>query len=286
MKTIGLAVNQAKPKAIPVTKELIRLIEEQGASVYVDADVADLVDRKDRALHIEQFPGKVDLVFVLGGDGTLLGMARRLAPFGLPMLGINVGNLGFLSEAEPDDLKKAVCRVLNGDFALEKRMMLETSIEREGRIIQSAIGLNDIGIAKRSFGRMVTLRIFVDDMYVETYSGDGLIISSPTGSTAYSLSCGGPIVSPHMQVILLTPICPHRLSTRPIVISGEQVVRVEVSASHHDIGVSVDGQIGFTLSRNDTVIVKKAKYETTLIKWKEREFFDVLRKKLREPLDM
>jgi NAD+ kinase len=286
MKTIGLAVNQAKPKAIPVTKELIRLIEEQGASVYVDSDVAALVDRKDRALHIEQFPGKVDLVFVLGGDGTLLGMARRLAPFGLPMLGINVGNLGFLSEAEPDDLKKAVCRVLNGDYALEKRMMLETCIEREGRIIQTAIGLNDIGIAKRSFGRMVTLRIFVDDMYVETYSGDGLIVSSPTGSTAYSLSCGGPIVSPHMQVILLTPICPHRLNTRPIVISGEQVVRVEVSASHHDIGVSVDGQIGFALSRNDTVIVKKARFETTLIKWKEREFFDVLRKKLREPLDL
>jgi NAD+ kinase len=283
MKTIGLAVNQAKAKAIPVTKELVRLIEEQGAQVYVDADVAALIGREDRALDVGQFPGHVDLVFVLGGDGTLLGIARRLAPFGLPLLGINVGNLGFLSEAEPEDLKEAVCRVLNGEYALEKRMMLETSIVREGEIIETAIGLNDVGIAKRTFGRMVTLRIFVDDMYVETYSGDGLIVSTPTGSTAYSLSCGGPILSPHMQVILLTPICPHRLSTRPIVLSGEQVVRVEVSASHHDMGLTVDGQVGFTLSRNDTVIVKRAPYETTLIKWKEREFFDVLRRKLREP---
>jgi NAD+ kinase len=164
MKTIGLAVNQAKAKAIPVTKELVRLIEEQGAQVYVDADVAALIGREDRALDVGQFPGHVDLVFVLGGDGTLLGIARRLAPFGLPLLGINVGNLGFLSEAEPEDLKEAVCRVLNGEYALEKRMMLETSIVREGEIIETAIGLNDVGIAKRTFGRMVTLRIFVDDM--------------------------------------------------------------------------------------------------------------------------
>lgn len=283
MKTIGIAVNQSKPSAVEVAKQLIDFLESKGATVFIDSAVADKIDRMDIGLAVDQFPDRVNLVFVLGGDGTLLGIARKLAVHDLPILGINLGHLGFLSEAEPDDLPNAVDRVLNGDYHLEKRMMLEASIIRNGQVIHNGSALNDVGIAKGSFGRMVTLSVYVDDMYVDKYSGDGLILSTPTGSTAYSLSCGGPIVSPHINVILITPICPHTLNSRPIIIQKDQEIRVEVSATHNDIGVTIDGQVGYKLEVGDQVLVRKSMHYTTLIKWQDRGFFDVLRQKLNDP---
>lgn len=280
MIRIGLAVNPTKPKAIPVAEQLVDLIQTKGAEVYLDAVIAAKIGRDDVALPLDKFPGKVDLIFVLGGDGTLLGMARTFAPHEIPMLGINLGHLGFLSEAEPGDLESAVDRVLHGDYCLENRMMIEAVISRGGQVVHRETALNDIGIAKGSFGRMVSLRVYVDDMYVDQYSGDGLIISTPTGSTAYSLSCGGPIVSPHINLILLTPICPHTLSSRPVIISDEQYVRVEVMSDHNDIGLTIDGQVGYKIEKDDLIEIHKAPYKTTLIKWREREFFEVLRQKL------
>ncbi|WP_018132477.1 NAD(+)/NADH kinase [Effusibacillus pohliae] len=283
MKKIGIAVNQNKPTAVAVTRQLIELLEEKGASVCVDSAVAGKIGRPDIAMEVGQFPGHVDLVFVLGGDGTLLGVARQLAVYDLPMLGINLGHLGFLSEAEPEDLPSAVDRVLRGDYHLEKRMMIEASIIRGGQVIHKNIALNDVGIAKGSFGRMVTLSVYVDDMYVDKYSGDGLIVSTPTGSTAYSLSCGGPIVSPHINVIVVTPICPHTLHSRPFIIQKNQEVRVVVSATHNDIGMTIDGQVGYRVEVNDIIRIRKSPHYTTLIKWQERGFFDVLRQKLHDP---
>ena len=283
MNRIGIAVNQNKPSAIEVAKQLIDLLESKGVTVWIDSDVADKVGRRDISLPVDEFPGRVQLVFVLGGDGTLLGIARKLAVHDLPILGINLGHLGFLSEEEPNDLPNAVERVLQGDYHLEKRMMLEASVIRNGQVIHQGIALNDVGIAKGSFGRMVTLSVYVDDMYVDKYSGDGLILSTPTGSTAYSLSCGGPIVSPHINVILITPICPHTLSSRPIIIQKDQEIRVEVSATHNDIGMTIDGQVGFILEVGDQIIVRKSPHYTTLMKWQERGFFDVLRQKLNDP---
>lgn len=283
MKRIGIAVNRSKPSAVQVTGQLIELLEAKKATVLVDRGVAELIGRTDIAADVDQFPGKVDLVFVLGGDGTLLGVARQLAVYNLPILGINLGHLGFLSEAEPEDLPSAVDRVLRGDYHLEKRMMLDASIIRNGQVIHRNIALNDVGIAKGSFGRMVTLSVYVDDMYVDKYSGDGLIVSTPTGSTAYSLSCGGPIVSPHINVIVVTPICPHTLNSRPFIVQKDQEVRVEVSATHNDIGVTIDGQVGYKVEVNDTILIRKSRHYTTLIKWQERGFFDVLRQKLHDP---
>lgn len=283
MKRIGIAVNQDKPSAVDVTKQLIGLLEAKGANVLVDSGVADKLYRSDIAMQVEQFPGHVDLVFVLGGDGTLLGVARQLAVHDLPILGINLGHLGFLSEAEPEDLHSAVDRVLNGDYHLEKRMMEEASIIRNGQVIHKNIALNDVVIAKATSGRMVTLSVYVDDMYVDKYSGDGLIVSTPTGSTAYSLSCGGPIVSPNINVILVTPICPHRLNSRPFLVQKDQEVRIEVTSTHTDVGVTIDGQVGYKVEANDIITVRKASHYTPLIKWQEREFFSVLRQKLNDP---
>ncbi|KEO83281.1 NAD(+)/NADH kinase [Tumebacillus flagellatus] len=280
MKRIGLAVNPTKPNAIPVTKTLVELIERHGAHAFVDEESAAKIGRPELGISQDQFPTSVEILFVLGGDGTILGFARQFAKPGLPMLGINLGHLGFLSEAEPEDMENAVQRVLAGDYCLEERLMLQAQVVRGGRVVHEAVGLNDVAIAKGSFGRMVTNRVYVDDMYVDQYTGDGLLLSTPTGSTAYSLSCGGPVVSPHIDVIVLTPICPHTLHARPMVIAANQEVRVEVEATHDELVLSVDGQLFYELENHDVIHVREAGYKTTLIKWRDREFFDVLRRKL------
>jgi len=281
MKTIGLAINQTKPKAVEVAATLVRLIESQGAMAIADNQTAHLIGRPDVAVRLDVFRERADVLFVLGGDGTILGYARQFARTSLPMLGINLGHLGFLSEAEPEDLEGAVRKVLEGDYCLEERLMIEAEVVRGGNVVlRDLVSLNDIAISKDRFGRMVTCNVYVDDMYVDSYTGDGLLISTPTGSTAYSLSCGGPIVSPHIDVMLITPICPHTLHARSLVVAANQEVRVEVEANHPELILSVDGQIFHTLEKHDTVIVRQASYKTTLIKWRDREFYDVLRQKL------
>lgn len=280
MQIIGILVNKGKPKARVVLKELILLLEERKAGVRLEPDIAESLERKDLALAVDEFPGVVDLVFVLGGDGTLLGVARQLAPHRIPILGINLGYLGFLSEAEPDRLSHAVDRVLAGDYTIEHRMMLDAEVVRNGKTLERSVALNDVGIAKGSFSRMITSTVFMDGEYLGTYSGDGLIVSSPTGSTAYSLSCGGPIVWPGVRCILLTPICPHTLTARPMVLPAECMLEIKVSATHHDLGLTIDGQLGYRLKVDDIIRVKVSRFVTSLVKWKERTFFEVVRKKL------
>ncbi|ARU62229.1 NAD(+) kinase [Tumebacillus avium] len=281
MKVIGLLVNHTKPMAQDVARRLIEIIEKHGAAARIDEKTAETIGRDDICLPQSEFADHVDLLFVLGGDGTILGFARQFAKTGLPLLGINIGHLGFLSEAEPQDLEDSVKRVLDGNYCLENRLMLEAQVERGGQVIyQDLIALNDIGIVKDRFGTMVTNRLFVDDMYVDQYTGDGLLVSTPTGSTAYSLSCGGPIVSPHIDVMLITPICPHTLHSRPLVIAADQEVRVEVTGTHEEMVLLVDGQDFRTLENHDIIRVKQAAYKTKLIKWRDREFYEVLRRKL------
>ncbi|MFC4078211.1 NAD(+)/NADH kinase [Salinithrix halophila] len=280
MKTIGILVNKGKPKARVVLRELVLLLEERGAQVWVDPDIAVELDRPDLGLPVNDFPEKADIVFVLGGDGTLLGVARQLAGHSVPILGFNLGHLGFLSEAEPNSLSSAVDRVLAGDYYIEERLMLDAEVDRDGQVLEKSIALNDIGIAKGSFSRMITGIVYMDGVHLGTYSGDGLIVSTPTGSTAYSLSCGGPIVWPGVPCLLLTPICPHTLTSRPMVLPTDGVLEIKVSATHRDIGLTIDGQLGFRLKVDDVIRVRVSPHITSLIKWKERSFFEVVRKKL------
>jgi NAD+ kinase len=277
---IGLAVNREKPGALQFVEELVQLLELKGIPIVVEPFVAEYLGRPNYALPVAEFVGNVDMVFVLGGDGTLLGMARELCQTSIPILGINLGNLGFLSEAEPDNLPLAIDQIVNGNFILEKRMMIQTELFRGGQKIREWHALNDVCIAKGTFSRIIHCRVYVGNLYMSTFNGDGIILSTPTGSTAYSLSAGGPIVEPQLGVILLTPIAPHSLTSRPIILSAEEEIRLVVDATHQDIGLTVDGQIGFTLNVGDEVIVRKSPYLTSLIKWKESNFFDVVRSKL------
>jgi NAD+ kinase len=280
LTTIGILINRGKPKAFIVMRELVRLLEQRNAGVLLEMDVAREIGRPELGASEEELPVRADIAFVLGGDGTLLGVARKFAAYHVPILGFNLGHLGFLSEAEPDSLASAVDRVLAGDYYIEKRIMLDAEVVRDGEVRDTSIALNDVGIAKGSFSRMITSTVYMDGMYLGTYSGDGVIVSTPTGSTAYSLSCGGPIVWPGVNSLLLTPICPHTLTARPMVLPTDCLLEIKVSATHQDIGLTIDGQLGYRLEVDDVIRVRTSPCITSLIKWKERSFFEVVRRKL------
>lgn len=276
MRTVGIIVNVDKPKACGVKEQLESLLRARGLHTML---VEIGKDRLANEASLEPIH-HAEMAFVLGGDGTLLGVARQLAEWKIPLLGINVGHLGFLSEAEPTNIEETVRRVAESEYDLEQRLMLEAVVFRNKAPVAKLVGLNDVGIGKGSFARMVSVDVFVDEVYFDSYSGDGMIVSTPTGSTAYSLSCGGPIVAPQVKAILITPICPHTLLARPCVISDQQKVKLVVRATHDDLGLTVDGQVGVPLQPNDEVCVSVAKQRTTLVKWRDREFFAVLRQKL------
>ncbi|MBO8163125.1 MAG: NAD(+)/NADH kinase [Brevibacillus sp.] len=280
MNRIGIVANRGKPEARIVARELLYLLEEKGAEVVLEESIAHVLDRSDLACPLNQFAERAELLCVLGGDGTLLGIARQLAGHALPILGINLGTLGFLSEAEPENLQTAVDSLLRGAYRIERRMMLEAALWRKGELLATYTAMNDVGIAKGSFCRIIQCAVYLDDQYVATFSGDGVIVSSPTGSTAYSLSAGGPIVAPNVEMLLLTPVAPHSLTARPMVFSAEQVIRVEVDAVHQEMGLSIDGQFGYRLEGGDIIYVKRSPHVTPLIKWNDASFFQVIRNKL------
>ncbi|WP_202076732.1 NAD(+)/NADH kinase [Caldalkalibacillus salinus] len=282
---IGLAINRGKPKALIVARELIPILEEKGIQVWVEPRVANQIGREELSLPYHDFPKRVDMLFVFGGDGSILGIARDFAPYDIPILGVNLGHLGFLSEAEPDDLPVLIDQLLTRDLQREQRMMLEAELYRDGKRVDTWTALNDIGIAKGSYSRMITCKVYLNDQQLNTFFGDGLVISSPTGSTAYSMSAGGPILAPNMNAILLTPVCPHSLTARPIILSSDEEITIEVSATHQEIGMSVDGQIGVQLDIFDQIKIKRSPYTTTLLKWKDRTFFDVIRSKFHQGID-
>lgn len=277
MRTVALLVNREKPHAHEVSSLVESLLSQNGIKA-----IRTSIGRGTTYADIEaELPSTCEMAVVFGGDGTLLGVARALATAKIPILGVNLGHLGFLAQSEATNLEETVRRLVEHDYDVEKRLMLEASVIRDGQLVQRLCALNDAGVAKGSFTRMVTLELFVDDMYVDTYSGDGLIASTPTGSTAYSLSCGGPIVSPQLNVMLITPICPHTMFSRPIVIDERQEMKVVVHATHDDLALTIDGQVGVRLQAGDVVRMKKSQNDTLLVKWRDSEFFSVLRAKLR-----
>ncbi|MCL6633631.1 MAG: NAD(+)/NADH kinase [Alicyclobacillus herbarius] len=276
MRTIAVVANPNKPRALDVQSALARRLESSGLNVYSEKIAINRGWPESVRSHLAQ----AELVCVLGGDGTLLGVARELVGRNVPLLGINMGRLGFLTEAEPADLDDIVHRLVHRDYDLENRLMLEANVSRDGKEFERMVALNEVGVAKAAFGHMVTVDTYVDGVFLDSYSGDGVIISTPTGSTGYSLSCGGPIVCPHLSVILITPICPHTLSTRPCVVDDTQHIHLVAHAAHEDLVMTVDGQVSVRLQPGDAVDIRRSPADAVLVKWRDREFFSVLRTKL------
>ncbi|NPV52559.1 MAG: NAD(+)/NADH kinase [Firmicutes bacterium] len=280
---IGLIPHLKKPEAVKSARDILEWLGERGVKGLLDPRSAEALGLPELSFGgAGNLKKKMDVAVVLGGDGALLYAARMLSPSGLPLLGVNVGHLGFLTEIEIPEVYSALERVLNGDYKVEERMMVAATIRRRANEVERFTGLNDIVVAKGAFSRMIRLETYIDDHYIGTYPADGVIVASPTGSTAYSLSAGGPIVNPLMDTLIITFICPHTLFARAFVISSFEIVRVVVHASHDDIMVTVDGQVGYRLGDEDEVIVKKAEHKTRLVKLASRGFYEVLKTRLSE----
>jgi NAD+ kinase len=220
------------------------------------------------------------MIIALGGDGTLLKAIRSIKNLKIPIFGVNLGGLGFLTEFTIDTLFNNLGKVIKGDFQVQKRMMLQGNLIRNRKSLVKHIALNDIVISQRDLARLLTMNTYINSEYVTTYQADGLIISTPTGSTAYSLSAGGPIVEPATDAMLLTPICPHTLTNRPILIPANSKLRIELPKPENEVALTIDGQIGIPMKKGDIIEVKRHPKQVRLIKSSESSFFGILRKKL------
>ncbi len=281
-KSIALFLKPGIPEICVLGREVIKWLRNRNFQVYVSPMALDQLDAEADGVITgsdENMEG-VDLALVLGGDGTILWVARRVAPFNIPVLSFNMGNLGFLAAYSVDDLYPNLEKVLQGNYATEDRMMLTAEHYSRNKLIRTYTALNDVVVNKQLSPRLIKLEMCVNDLMINTYLCDGLIVSTPTGSTAYSLSAGGPIMIPDIDAIALTPICPHTLTNRPIVISGEDVISIRQISEDHKSFLTLDGQTGGSMRHDDIVIIRKAPYKARIITNPNAPFFQVLRHKL------
>lgn len=279
MKRIGIIGKSGRPEPAEIASELLPWLRKRDSEVFVDIEAAQSLGIKGYLR--SELPEYVDLVIVLGGDGTMLSVARLVCEKGIPILGVNLGGLGFITEVKRTEVYDALERVFSGQYFIEERLMLNAYVVRHGERIAGYTVLNDVVINKGALARIIDLETFVDKRYVTTFRSDGLILSTPTGSTAYCLSAGGPILFPTLESIVLIPICPHTLTNRPIVLPDTVNIEITLKSLVEDVFLTLDGQVGFSLRQNDTVIVEKSPHKTRLLIPFERDFFEVLRTKLR-----
>ena len=278
MQKIGIIVKRNKPEAIPVVQDLIRWFEDRHVESFLEPELAAVIPHP--ALKQEEMPFAVDMVIVLGGDGTLLAAARAIQKRRVPILGINLGGLGFLTEVTLSEVYAMLDDILKGNYDIDKRMLLHARVLRNDKVLHEFVVLNDVVITKGALARIIELETNVNNEYLTTFRADGLIIATPTGSTGYSMAAGGPIVYPSLHSIIITPICPHALTNRPIIVSEDAIINVILRSDGEEVLLTLDGQVGFKVGVNDLVEVKKETGVITLIKSPSKSYFKVLRTKL------
>jgi len=276
---IGIIAKNNIEEPFEITKKLSNWLKERGVEVYVEKELGKKIHHPN-SIDRTDIPKLVDVILVFGGDGTFLGVAREACKYGTPILGINLGGLGFLTEVTVEELYPMMERIIDGDYEVEDRQMLITSIRRGKKNIGTYEVLNDVVINKGALARIIDLAIYIEDSHVTTYKADGIILATPTGSTAYSLSAGGPIVHPGIPVTIITPICPHTLTNRPLVVSSKMKVEIKVTTQEPDTYLTLDGQIGLRLKTGDLIEVKRTDTSVKLIKSPFRDFFSILKTKL------
>jgi NAD+ kinase len=295
MKRIGIIAKKNKPEAVNIARSLVEWFQTKKMEVYVEEEMGNLLFTPGSSLRVDpplsdsyinsvernEIPNHVEMIIVLGGDGTLLSVARLVRDYEVPILGVNLGGLGFLTEITLEELYRVLERVIQGDFITDERVVLNAAVIRRGERMAEFTVLNDAVINKGALARIIDLETTINGEYLTTFKSDGLIISTPTGSTAYNLSAGGPIVYPSLHSIIITPICPHTLTNRPIMVPDDVEVRVILKAKQQEVILTLDGQQGFSLEFEDMVEVKKAENRILLIKSPYRHYFEVLREKLK-----
>jgi len=283
---IGVVVKPHQPEALATLCELTAWVTPRGIALVG----GPAVDR-ERIEHEtgcvievvaeEELPQQVDLILVLGGDGTMIATARMLGNSEVPVIGINYGGLGYLAEFRIEELFTALESILAGDYKLEKRVVLAVELRRGDELVTKNRVLNDVVMNKSALARIIQIETYLNEQFVNSFRADGLIVSTPTGSTAYNLSAGGPIIFPTMNAVVITPICPFTLSNRPIVVPDDSVIEVRLMTEKEDVALTLDGQVGFPIQAHDRVVIRKSNTTFNLVQPKNRNYFDLLRDKLR-----
>lgn len=279
MTRIGIIVKAGRPEPIEAVREFLAWLKGRDVEVFIEKEAA-------RSLSVDgytrtQIPDLVDAIIVFGGDGTMLSVARMVCGKEIPIMGVNVGGLGFITEVQRSEIYEVMEQVFSGRWDIENRLMLNAQVHRHGEKAAEYTVLNDVVINKGALARIIDLETSINGAYVTNFMADGLIVSTPTGSTAYCLSAGGPVLYPSLESIVLIPICPHTLTNRPIVLPDTVLIEIILKSHAEDVCLTLDGQEGFPLKQGDKVVVEKAFCKTRLVIPHERDFFQILRTKLK-----
>lgn len=283
MKKFYIISNELKDKDLAITNKIADILKEHKIMCDINKIKGHNVSTVGRYTYSHNIDKDTDCIIVIGGDGTLIQAARDLADVDIPMIGVNLGHLGYLAEIEKENLEEMILMIIEGNYKIESRIMLYGSIYRDGKKIYSNIALNDIVCARSGAIRVIDLKVYVNDEYLKLYSADGVIISTPTGSTAYNLSAGGPILQPGADIIVITPICSHTLGARSIVLSANSNISIEICEDRHiednGTGVYFDGQL-YPLLPGDTIKIEKSDRQTKIMKLNRMSFVEVLHNKM------
>lgn len=280
MKKIGIIAKPNIGIAKSVLEDLLQFLAQEKKQVIMDGETASIVEHSN-AQQKSKIPSLVDMIIVLGGDGTLLSVARLTEGKDVPILGVNLGGLGFLTEITLEELFPTLRKVFKNEFVTDNRFLLKANVHRQGERVAQSFVLNDVIVSKGTLPRMINLEIYIDSQFVTSLRGDGAIIATPTGSTAYSLSAGGPIIYPSTHALVLTPISPHTLTNRPVVIPADVHIEVLIKTREEGSTVTFDGQVGFSLRQEDIIEVSASGSQIKLIRSPDRNHYEVLRRKLK-----
>jgi NAD+ kinase len=282
LKNIGLIPNWHKKNSKLVVDRVNNFFAERGATLRVASkSEADFYSEVPLSEQLDSWRDQMGLIIVVGGDGTILRVARDMACWDIPILGINLGHRGFLAEIEVEQMERFLQYIVAERYGYQERMMIEAQLKRGSEEMGSYMSLNDIVISRGPFSRIVKVEAYVNEDYMESYYGDGLIVSTPTGSTGYSLSAGGPIVNPSMELFVVTPICPHSLYNRSLIVNGADSMRLSIDSRQVEVMLTVDGQVRFALQDDDQIIIRKAVQKVKLVCFDDYSFYRSLQQKLK-----
>jgi len=281
IRSVGIVFKTQPRTAARILRQLTTWLDRNGIERFLDLQTAALMGRGAAGMDRETLAVRSDAIVVVGGDGTLLSVAREIGSSRTPLLGVNLGSLGFLTEVRLEDLIPAMQMVAAGRYRVASRQRLRVEIVRVGHVIARHDVLNDVVINKSALARILDIHVEVDGRFMTVFKADGLIVATPTGSTAYSLSAGGPIVDPSVGAMILCPICPHTLTNRPVMIPDRSVVDVGLSHNHGNVYVTIDGQVGSPFLPGDRIRIRKSRHPVRLIELPQKDYFSVLRQKLK-----
>jgi NAD+ kinase len=281
IRAVGIISKPRKEDICAVVPPLLQWLRAHKVEPLLDRETAECCEPREKAVAREDLAGRVDLLIVLGGDGTLLAAARLLGERQIPILPVNLGGLGFLTSVTLEELYPLLEQVLSGKHGTSERMTLQAEVIRDGKVVERQRALNDAVVNQAALARIMGFDVSIDGSYVARYRADGIIVSTPTGSTAYSLAAGGPIVHPDLNAFVITPICPHMLTNRPLVIPDTASVEIDFTAGEEPVHLTLDGQVGFELTAGDRVVIRKSSSKVLLVRPPNKTYFEILRSKLR-----